>query len=375
MNSLQYNQDLITFESTSIFSNIPISDYIQKTLTKLGFSTERLEYEDDNGVQKVNIIGKKGEGYGGMAYFGHTDVVPADPWFTKEHGAFSPIIKENKLYGRGSCDMKGSIACMMAAVEQVSEAELKKPIYITCTADEEIGYGGAKHVAQNSKYYREMVDGESHGIIGEPTMLEVVYAHKGTYGFVATSKGKAAHSSTREGINANLAIIPFLTEMKKIHDETENDPSWHNDEFAPPTLSWNIGINDNTKAINITPPQSVCTVYFRPMPGQNAEILIERARKAAEKNGIEFDLRSQANSLYVDPKSEFVKEVLQLTGKTTPRTVSYGTDGTMLSAMKKIIVFGPGDIAQAHTHDEWIDLDQLEKGTKIYSKLIRHWCC
>ena len=155
----------------------------------------------------------------------------------------------------------------------------------------------------------------------------------------------------------------------------ENDPSWHNDEFAPPTLSWNIGINDNTKAINITPPQSVCTVYFRPMPGQNAEILIERARKAAEKNSIEFDLRAQANSLYVDPKSEFVKEVLQLTGKTTPRTVSYGTDGTMLSAMKKIIVFGPGDIAQAHTHDEWIDLDQLEKGTEIYSKLIQHWCC
>ncbi len=375
MNSLQYDQDLIAFESTSVFSNAPVSDYVQETLTKLGFETERIEYNDDNGVQKVNVIGKKGEGSGGMAYFGHTDVVPADPWFTEEHGPFNPTIKGNKLYGRGSCDMKGSIACMMAAAEQFSAAELKNPIYITCTADEEIGYGGAKQVADNSKFYREMVDGESNGIIGEPTMLEVVYAHKGTYGFVATSKGRAAHSSTREGINANLAMIPFLTEMKNIHDEIESDPSWQNDEFDPPTMSWNIGINDHTKAINITPPQSVCTVYFRPMPGQNANALVERARKAAADSGIEFDLRSQATPLYVDPQSDFVKEVLQLTGKKTPRTVSYGTDGAMLSAMKKIVVFGPGDIAQAHTHDEWIDLDQLEKGTEIYSHLIRHWCC
>ncbi len=375
MNSLQYDQDLIAFESTSVFSNAPVSDYVQETLTKLGFETERIEYNDDNGVQKVNVISKKGEGSGGMAYFGHTDVVPADPWFTEEHGPFNPKIKGNKLYGRGSCDMKGSIACMMAAAEQFSAAELKNPIYITCTADEEIGYGGAKQVADNSKFYREMVEGESNGIIGEPTMLEVVYAHKGTYGFVATSKGRAAHSSTREGINANLAMIPFLTEMKNIHDEIESDPSWQNDEFDPPTMSWNIGVNDHTKAINITPPQSVCTVYFRPMPGQNADALVERARKAAAESGIEFELRSQATPLYVDPQSDFVKEVLQLTGKKTPRTVSYGTDGAMLSAMKKIVVFGPGDIAQAHTHDEWIDLDQLEKGTEIYSHLIRHWCC
>ena len=375
MNSLQYNQDLTAFESTSVLSNAPVSDYVQETLTKLGFDTERLEYNDDNEVKKVNIIGKKGKGSGGIAYFGHTDVVPADPWFTDEHGPFNPTIIGNKLYGRGSCDMKGSIACMMAAAEQFADSELKKPIYITCTADEEIGYGGANQVAQNSKFYREMVEDESNGIIGEPTMLEVVYAHKGTYGFVATSKGKAAHSSTREGMNANLAMIPFLAEMKSIHDELESNPSWHNDEFNPPTMSWNIGINDHTQAINITPPQSVCTVYFRPMPEQDAESLVERARKAAEENGIKFDLRSQASPLYVDPQSDFIKEVLLLAGKKTPRTVSYGTDGAMFSAMKKLVVFGPGDIAQAHTHDEWIDLDQLEKGTEIYTKLIRHWCC
>ena len=139
---------------------------------------------------------------------------------------------------------------------------------ITCTADEEVGYVGAREVAKHSKLYREMVDGNANGIIGEPTMLEVVYAHKGTYGFKAISRGKAAHSSTTSGLNANLAMIPFLAEMKKIHDETMTDPQWQHDEFDPPIISWNIGINDHTAAVNITPPQSICTVYFRPMPGQ-----------------------------------------------------------------------------------------------------------
>ena len=101
---------------------------------------------------------------------------------------------------------------------------LKQPFYITCTADEEVGYIGAKHVAEKSKLYREMVDGDARGIIGEPTMLEVVYAHKGTTGFSAVSRGRAAHSSTDKGLNANLAMIPFLAEMKVIHDETLAGP-------------------------------------------------------------------------------------------------------------------------------------------------------
>ena len=375
MDSLHYTQELVAFESTSALSNVPVSDYAEQTLKRIGFATERIEYDDAHGVRKANVIGKKGEGTGGIAYFGHTDVVPADPWFTDEHGPFTPTVKGDKLYGRGSCDMKGSIACMLAAAGQFSASELKQPIYITCTADEETGYGGATQVAERSELFREMVEGESNGIIGEPTMLEVVYAHKGTIGLVATSRGKAAHSSTREGLNANLAMIPYLAEMKKIHDETESDAAWQNEEFDPPILSWNIGINDHTKAFNITPPQSVCTVYFRGMPGQKTDILIERARKAAADCGIEFEVRARAEPLYVDPKSDFVQEVLSLAGKQQPTTVSYGTDGGKFTAIKKLVVFGPGDIAQAHTHDEWVELEQLELGTQMYAKLIRHWCC
>ena len=111
------------------------------------------------------------------------------------------------------------------------------------------------------------------------------------------------------------------------------------------------------------------------MPGQDPDVLLERVQKSADENGLELDVRIKGNPLRVDPDSQFVQEVVKLAGRDKPRTVAYGTDGAMLGALKNLIVFGPGSIAQAHTHDEFIDLDQLEKGTEMYSKLIRHWCC
>jgi len=375
MNALDYTRDLVAFGSISSRSNADVSDYVEAALQRLDFETERIEYADAAGVRKVNVVGKKGPGKGGLAYFAHTDVVPADPWFSSEHGPFTPTVKDGRLYGRGSCDMKGSIGCILAAAERFARQALRAPLYVTCTADEEVGYGGAAQVAERSELFREMVAGETCGIVGEPTELQVVYAHKGTYGFRAVSRGRAGHSSTRAGINANLAMIPFLVEMKAIHDETESDPAWQDARFDPPTVSWNIGINDHTAAFNITAPQSICTVYFRPMPGQKPEILLNRARAAAERCGIEFHVARSASPLYVDPESELVAELLAIVGQKTPRTVTYGTDGTQFTALKKLAVFGPGSIAQAHTFDEWIALEQLERGTQLYERAIQRWCC
>ncbi len=375
MNALQYARELVAFDSVSSKSNVEVTSFVQAALGRLGFEIERLDYDDARGVRKACVVGKLGSGLGGLAYFGHTDVVPADPWFSSEHGPFQPTVKDGRLYGRGSCDMKGSVACMLAAVERVRAATLEQPVYVTCTADEEIGYGGAREVAQRSRFFREMIAQGTKGIIGEPTNLEVVHAHKGTFGFVVTSLGKAAHSSTREGLNANLAMIPFLVEMKAIHDETNADPAWQHAEFDPPTISWNIGINDHTHACNITAPQSVCTVYFRPMPGQDPYMLLERARQAAQRCGLRFETRSQAMPLYVDPQSEFIQELLQLADRPKATTVAYGTDGAMFTELKQLAVLGPGHIGQAHTWDEWIALEQLDRGADLYEKLIRHCCC
>ena len=374
MDALQHTKELVAFPTVSTSSNAAICAYLEEVLKNLGFATERVEYVDPQGVDKVNVVGKKGRGTGGMAYFGHTDVVPADAWFSSDHGPFEPTVKGDRLYGRGSCDMKGSIGAMLAAVEDVGGVDLRNPLYVAFTADEEIGYRGAEQVAQRSELFREMVLGNANGIVGEPTLLNVVHSHKGTYGFKATSHGRAAHSSTSEGINANLAMIPFLNEMKRIHDETEVDPAWQDPAFDPPGISWNIGINDHTRAVNMTAAQSICTVYFRPAPGHNADALVDRAREAADRCGVEFELLKAGQPLYVDPGSSYVREVLDLAGNECSQTVCYGTDGAVLTELKNLLVLGPGDIAQAHTQDEWVQLDQLEKGSRLYAELIHRWC-
>ena len=153
-----------------------------------------------------------------------------------------------------------------------------------------------------------------------------------------------------------------------------HDPAWRDDRFDPPVISWNIGINDHTPAVNITPPRSVCTVYCRPMPGQKAQLLVDRAAAAAARCGLEFISYPIGQALFVDPQSPYVQTMLRIAGKTASRTVSYGTDGVMFGAMKQMLVLGPGDIAQAHTWDEFITLEQLERGTQLYRRVIQEFC-
>jgi acetylornithine deacetylase len=261
---------------------------------------------------------------------------------------------------------------MLAAAGRFRRSELARPVYVVCTADEEIGYGGATSVVALSQLFHGIKTGK--GIIGEPTVLEVVYAHKGAVGFHAISRGRAAHSSTGLGTNANLAIIPFLAEMKKMHDELMTDPRYRNEEFNPPVPGWNIGVNDGNTAVNITAPRSVATVYARPMPGTDIDELICRVRAAAERNGLELKIMCNGRPMYTDPKSEFVQQVLAVAGRTKPRTVPYGTDGLTFGPHLPLVVCGPGDIAQAHTVDEWIAIEQLEQGTELYVKLIQRFC-
>ena len=372
-NPVDYASRLVAVPSVSVQSNSAVTDVVQSILESLGFEVERQEFPDQHGVPKANVIGKLGAGTGGIAYFGHTDVVPAETWSIAEHGPFDPTVRNGRLYGRGSCDMKGSVACALAAAGRLGAETLREPVYIVCTADEEVGFHGARHVVEHSKFYREMVAAQTRAIIGEPTELKVVHAHKGIYGFRAIAHGKAAHSSTREGTNANLIMIPFLQEMKRIHDETLRDPRWLNEDFDPPWISWNLGMNDRNCAVNITAPISICTVYFRPMPGQDGNELVAQAKAIADRIGLEFHLECAGQPLYSDPNSEYVRETLNLVDESQSRTVGYGTDGVMFTELQQILVLGPGSIRQAHTDDEWISLDQLNKGTDVFEHLFRRW--
>lgn len=372
--AIKYLEQLVAFDSISRNSNCEITSHIQSILSKWDFQTEIVDYLDRHGTPKSNVVAKKGSGPGGLVYFAHSDVVPADDWQFPNSGPFAPFVEGERIYGRGSCDMKGSIACMLAAIERSGDRDLSHPLYFVCTGDEEIGFLGAKEVVQRSSLYREVVENQPKGIVGEPTSLQIVYGHKGIVGIRVRSEGKAAHSSTRDGVNANMAMIPFLAEMKRIHDETKDDTNWNNHEFDPPIISWNIGINDFTLAYNVTPAVSICTISFRHMPGQNADQLIDRVRLTAERHGLAFEVDSRGEPFLTDPHSEIVRQALEISGQTLPQTVSYGTDGGEFSELNQLIVCGPGSIAQAHTVDEWIALDQLEMGTRLYLEFIEKWC-
>ena len=374
MKSVRYTKRLVSFDSTSSLSNRKISKYIEQKLVKHGFVVERLEYDDRRGERKVSLVAKKGAGVGGLAYFAHSDVVPANKWFTDQHGPFEPTIEDERLYGRGACDMKGSIGCMLAAQQIVPIEQYERPLYFVVTADEEVGFHGAKQVVEESKYYREIVEGGAKAIIGEPTMMEVVHAHKGSLEIRAVSKGVAAHSSTRDGINSTLPMIPFMAEMRKIYDEIESDPRWQNELFDPAPMGWNITVGDDSPAMNITPAKTVCTVYARPVPDADVSPLLERVEKSAEENGVKLKVKQWCEPFYCAPDSEFVKQTLKLVGRSDPKTVSFATDGGLLSEISDKVVLGPGDIAQAHTQNEWISLEQMETGTELYAELIRHWC-
>lgn len=375
MKALRYAKRLIEFNSTSNLSNRAISKYLEMKLTKHGFIVEKTGYVDGKGVKKVNLVAKKGAGYGGLAWFGHSDVVPAKRWFSNKFGPFEPAVARERLYGRGSCDMKGPIACMLEASQNFSWEDFSRPLYIVITADEEVGFDGARVVVADSKYYREMVQHQTKAIIGEPTMLEIVHAHKGCYEFTATASGVAAHSSSRDGINANMKLIPFLSALKEICEQTESDASFQNKNFDPPTLSFNISIEGDKTALNVTSSKAKCHVNFRPMPDVDHGPLIERIEKLAAAHDLKLDLHPYGDPLWIQPDADFITTSLKLMHKQKARTVAYGTDGGVLNELENKIVCGPGNIAQAHTKNEWISLEQLHQGTEVYSKMIRHWCC
>jgi len=346
-------------------------DFLTETLESIDCEVERVEYKDPAGVLKVNLIGRKGpvNGERGLALLGHIDTVPAIGW---SMDPFEARIADEKMYGRGSCDMKGSVACMLETASRYSNADLDYPLYVVVTADEEVGFHGAQAVADKSDLFKGSFP--RYGVVGEPTLLGVIHAHKGIVQMAVTAHGRAAHSSTGEGDNANLKLIPFLAEMRDIYYTLTTDPKYFNDDFDPPFADWNITIDNGDCAPNITPPFSVCRINYRPMPGHDPEEWIERARRSAEKHGLEFELRASAEPMITPRESEVVRAALEITGEEDARTVAYGTDGAVFGQLMELVVIGPGSILQAHTVDEWMELDQFPKAVSVFSQFVERFC-
>jgi len=368
---------LIRHSSVSVDSNVAITEAVARTLAQLGFATYRYDYNDDSGTRKANLVATRMPPTAsirpGIAYFSHTDVVPVEAW-DGPGGPFDPTVVDDRIYGRGSCDMKGSLVAMMVAASMIDPQQQTAPIRIVCTADEETGFLGAKHLVETCPLYRQMVQSQPLTIIGEPTRCEVVHAHKGIEGFSITSIGRAAHSSSREGINANLAMVPMLNELLRLYHVSESDPRLRDMRFDPPTVTWNFGVSDRCTAVNITPGRSDAWISLRTMPDINGSELIHAMKAKAAELGLAVKTWKGGPPMWVDADNASVRAMCELAQCDHPQTVCYATDGGEFTELVNRVVCGPGDIAQAHTSDEWLSLDQLKRGIELYHQVLLRWC-
>ncbi len=387
MDSIETLRELIAFPSVSSSSNASISGRVAELLEDLGFAIEWTEYTDAASVRKVNLVARRDPQRsasssilnGGLAYFCHTDVVPVDDWTgpradgprgdSPDGDGFVGVVDGDRVYGRGACDMKGSLVAMLTAASRVSVRDQSQPLWIVCTADEEVGFEGATHLVRHSDAYREIVAAQPLSIIGEPTLLNVVHAHKGIQGMRITSRGRAAHSSTDDGVNANEPMVPVLQKMLEIAARTRADARLQDQRFDPPHLSWTFGISDGCKAVNVTPGRSTAWVSLRTMPQIDGEDLFAELVSIAEASGLTTRRFKGGHPVWIDSEADFIQRLCQLAG-TAASSVCYGTDAGEFHELEKRVILGPGDIAQAHTTDEWISLEQLSKGTDLYERVI-----
>ena len=371
MDVVTLTEALVKEDSVSRNSNASVSAVAREALEQAGFEVEQLDRRDDQGELKVSLVGRKGgdgESKDGLGLYSHSDTVPGDSWSDR---AWTPRQQGDHLIGLGSCDMKGPLAATIVAGAKFEGASLRRPLLVAVTADEEISGLGARTIANESELHA------SHrprlGVIAEPTRLIPVYAHKAGGRVFVTARGRAAHTSTGKGVSANYLIAPFLAEAAVLVKELEADPSYHNTEFSPPHNCINMVLSDFGTRPNVTPPLTVATFSFRPMPNDRSHDVAAALCDLADKHGLESE-STVGDPFYVDPQSDAIKLALEATGVERPQTVAFGTDSGPFKNMVELVVLGPGNIAQAHTTDEFISIAQLRAAVEVYEKMIREVC-
>ncbi len=364
---LQLTKELVAIPSPSNISNAAVSDFLEAQLKQGGFAIERLAYTEPTGEAKVSLVAKLGQGVGGIGFFSHSDTVPGDQGWNP----FDPVEQDGRLLGRGTCDMKGPLAATITAAASIDASKLRKPLYIVVTADEEVGYGGAYQVEKVSTILQE--NWPTYGVVAEPTQMIPVYAHKGGIHVHVTAHGRAAHTSTDRGVSANFLIAPFLAEMAALVPLFKSDARYLNHEFDPPTFGFNMVINDFGCKSNVTAAKTVCTLSLRTMPNVNHAEAVALITEKAHKYNLDVETRG-AGPFHVAPDSDIVQMALQATGIAKAETVPFGTEALVYQDHLQQVILGPGNIAQAHTVGEWIDVAQLSSAVKTYQRLIEMTC-
>jgi acetylornithine deacetylase len=375
MQALDLVKDLIAFDTTSRDSNLALIDYAQILLEKLGARCNRTY---DTSGRKANLLASFGpEGNGGFVLSGHTDVVPVDgqAWSSDP---FKPEVRDAKLYGRGACDMKGFVGVALALAPQIAEARLRLPIHFALSYDEEVGCVGVKGLLEDLKA-RNLKPGLA--IIGEPTMMKIVGAHKGGAKLVTRACGREAHSSGPEkGANAVMMAGEFVALLESVWDELRADEDLR---FDPPHSTVQATIIHGGTAVNILAREAEVTWEYRCLPDRDPGKIIERVkeRTAAEvlpkyqrrapEAAFDTTLHAQYPGLRLDEDSPAIRLARELTGANQVGAVAYGTEAGHFQAYGiPAVICGPGSIEQAHRPDEFCALSELEACEAFLLKVI-----
>ncbi len=359
MNDLVHlTADLVAIDSRSRVSNIAIAERVEAELA--GFAVERSDYVDAQGVAKRVLVATRGQG--GLAFSAHMDTVPdlgwsRDPW--------TPDVENGRLYGLGSTDMKGPLAVIIRAAQNLPP---EVPVCLLLTADEETTKQGAKLIADSSRLARAYAP--SGIIIAEPTSLAPVRGHRSHMEFIVTAHGIQAHSSTGVGRNANWALVEFLVEMKALAARLRVDTALLDADYEPPFSDFNLIIDNHGTAVNITVPLATARIKYRYSAKIDPSTVIASVQDAADRAGLSLVVVSGGDPMELPASHPLVRFCTGFTGQSA-LTVPFGTDGAMLQHLAPCVVMGPGDIAQAHTPNESVAVDDLMQGLALFERLAQ----
>lgn len=372
---------LVAFPSVSSVSNLDIIGFCRDWLAGHGVDSRLVMSPEGDKANLYATIGPRVEG--GVVLSGHTDVVPVegqawstDPWTLTE--------KDGKLYGRGATDMKGFDALVLALVPEMVKAPLKRPVHIALSYDEEMACRGAPSMV------REMaasVPTPAAVIVGEPTRHKVVTGHKASIQATTRVTGRAVHSSR---IDQGVSAVMVAARLIAWHDDVmaENrgraNPA---DPFEPPYTTLHCGMAQGGAAANVVASSAWFTTDIRAIPTEDPWDYLERYRAYARdrlepgmkaiapETGIAVEVVSDIPGLRPEADGQAERLTRRITGDNGTHVVSYGTEaGLFQGAGWSTVVCGPGDIAQAHQPDEYIEVAELEAGERFLRGVVDHLC-
>ncbi|MCK8566149.1 acetylornithine deacetylase [Yersinia ruckeri] len=351
-------------------SNEALINLLAGWFSDLGFRVDIQPVPDSR--QKFNLLASIGEGSGGLLLAGHTDTVPydegrwtRDPFTLNEH--------DNKLYGLGTADMKGFFAFILDAVRDIDASKLTKPLYILATADEETTMAGARYFAASSPLR------PNFAIIGEPTSLKPVRAHKGHISNAIRIVGQSGHSSNPAlGVNAIDLMHESITHLIALRNTLQT--RYNNPAFNIPYPTMNFGhINGGDAANRIC---ACCELHMdiRPLPGLTLNDLSELMHEALEPVNQRWPGRLTINELhppipgYECPTNHHLVAVIEKLLGSRTEVVNYCTEAPFIQQMCPTLVLGPGSIDQAHQPDEYLDTAFIEPTRTLIAQLVDHFC-